>query len=170
MTACGIRSVRKHCSHEEYGLGARGRIYGATKVHHAGFSPACGSWDEEKVSTDESWWKERTRGGCAKFVHPHLLICFQIMHSSIAYEIIWANDSCKMLQVVWPTSTVHCRASWSPKVKILEAKSHFGKVQDWQWSPWAHLWRYPIADWVFIRVVCFVPGRRVSRKYLCQAP
>ena len=51
LSACGAIS-RMHCCHEEYGLGARGRIYGASKVHHAGFSPACGSWDEAKVSTN----------------------------------------------------------------------------------------------------------------------
>lgn len=80
LSACGTIFVRKHCSHEEYGLGARGRIYGAAKVHHAGFSPACGSWDEAKVLKTNSVMKTaHERRICTMCIH--VRICFQIMHS-----------------------------------------------------------------------------------------
>ena len=71
LSACGTIFVRKHCSHEEYGLGARGRIYGAAKVHHAGFSPACGSWDEAKVSEDKLCDENSAREEDLHYVHPH---------------------------------------------------------------------------------------------------
>ena len=50
------------------------------KVHHAGFSPACGSWDEAKVLKTNSVMKTaHERRICTMCIH--IRICFQIMHS-----------------------------------------------------------------------------------------
>ena len=141
LSACGTIFVRKHCSHEEYGLGARGRIYGAAKVHHAGFFPSMWFLGWKYLKTNSVMKTAHERRICTMCIH--IRICFQIMHSGSWGPMIAASCLAQLYRrALRPPSGPVGPDQLVTKVKILEAKSHFGKVQDWQ-SPCAQFWRFP---------------------------